>query len=140
MFLENVAVTPAAAGHGIGKPLIRFCEDTARGQGLGRVRLYTNEKMAETLMIYPRLGYAEVGRRTEDGFNRVYFEKALKCPPVLPGSSRRPRPATQTSGNMRQDRKPSCLHLAQNTPAGGVQHSPYILPADVLVFTGFDTG
>lgn len=41
------------------------------------VHLYTNEKMVENLAIYPRLGYAETGRRHEDGFNRVYFEKRL---------------------------------------------------------------
>lgn len=77
MLLENVAVQPWAAGRGIGKALIRFCEDEARRLGLRTVHLYTNEKMTENLAIYPRLGYVEVGRRTEDGFNRVFFEKHL---------------------------------------------------------------
>lgn len=78
MLLENVAVRKAAAGQGIGKALIGFCEETARRLGLGSVRLYTNAKMAENLAIYPRLGYAEAGRRTEDGFDRVFFEKRLR--------------------------------------------------------------
>lgn len=77
MFLENVAVQPTAAGRGIGKSLIRFCEEEARRLGLGAVHLYTNEKMTENLSIYPHLGYTEVGRRTEEGFNRVFFEKRL---------------------------------------------------------------
>lgn len=77
MFLENVAVLPAAAGRGIGKALIRFCEEEARRLCLGAVHLYTNEKMTENLSIYPRLGYREVDRRTEEGFNRVFFEKRL---------------------------------------------------------------
>lgn len=77
IMLENVAVFPDAAGRGVGKALIGFCEDEARRRGLNAVHLYTNEKMTENLRIYPRLGYVEVGRRTEDGFNRVYFEKAL---------------------------------------------------------------
>lgn len=77
MLLENVAVQPAATGRGIGKSLVRFCEDEARRLGLGSVRLYTNEKMTDNLSIYPRLGYTEVSRRTEDGFNRVFFEKHL---------------------------------------------------------------
>lgn len=77
MFLENVAVHPAAAGKGIGKALIGFCEAEARLLGLDAVALYTNAKMTENLTIYPRLGYLETGRRTEDGFDRVYFEKAL---------------------------------------------------------------
>lgn len=77
MFLENVAVDPSAAGAGVGKALIRYCEETARREGLGSVRLYTNEKMIENLAIYPHLGFVETERRSEDGFNRVYFEKRL---------------------------------------------------------------
>ena len=77
MLLENVAVLPDAAGKGIGKALIRLCEDEARRQSLAAVRLYTNEKMTDNLSIYPRLGYAEVARCSEHGFNRVYFEKRL---------------------------------------------------------------
>lgn len=77
ILLENVAVLPHAAGRGVGKELVNFCENAARERGLGAVKLYTNEKMTENLSIYPKLGYAEVGRQTEDGFNRVYFEKVL---------------------------------------------------------------
>ncbi|MGE8049857.1 GNAT family N-acetyltransferase [Pseudomonas monteilii] len=77
MLLENVAVLPSAAGQGVGKALIRFCEDAARQQGVGAVHLYTNENMTENLSIYPKLGYVNVGQRTEDGFKRVYFEKTL---------------------------------------------------------------
>ena len=76
IMLENVAVLPRAAGRGVGKSLIGFCEDAARQRGMN-VHLYTNEKMTENLSIYPKLGYVEVGRRTENGFNRVYFEKTL---------------------------------------------------------------
>ncbi|WP_299823364.1 GNAT family N-acetyltransferase [uncultured Jannaschia sp.] len=77
IMLENVAVFPEAAGRGVGKELVGFCEETARRRGLDAVHLYTNEKMTENLSIYPRLGYLEVGRRTEDGFNRVYFKKSV---------------------------------------------------------------
>ena len=77
MLLENVAVLPDATGQGIGKALIRVCEDEARRRGFSAVRLYTNEKMIDNLSIYPRLGYAEVARRSEHGFDRVFFEKHL---------------------------------------------------------------
>lgn len=77
VLLENVAVLPQAAGRGVGRMLIGFCENAARRQGIDAVHLYTNEKMAENLVLYPRLGYVEVARRTESGFNRVYFEKRL---------------------------------------------------------------
>lgn len=77
ILLENVAVLHLAAGHGVGKALISFCENAARQFGLNTVYLYTNEKMTENRSIYPKLGYVEVGCRTEDGFNRIYFEKKL---------------------------------------------------------------
>ncbi|WP_414898027.1 GNAT family N-acetyltransferase [Rhodovulum sp. YEN HP10] len=77
VLLENVAVLPASAGRGIGKALVAFCENEARTSGKRAVHLYTNENMEENLSIYPRLGYSEVARRSEDGFNRVYFEKSL---------------------------------------------------------------
>ncbi|RJE78746.1 GNAT family N-acetyltransferase [Paracoccus sp. JM45] len=77
ILLENVAVLPRAIGRGVGKELVNFCENTTRERGLDAVKLYTNVKMTENLSMYSKLGYAEVGRRTEDGFNRVYFEKVL---------------------------------------------------------------
>ncbi|MVV48116.1 GNAT family N-acetyltransferase [Pseudomonas sp. PB120] len=77
ILLENVAVLPSAAGRGVGKSLIGFCESTGRQSGMTAVHLYTNEMMTENLLIYPKLGYAKVAQRTEDGFNRVYFEKPL---------------------------------------------------------------
>lgn len=77
VLLENVAVLPKAAGRGLGKALIDFCETQARASGSSAVQLYTNEKMVENLSIYPKLGYVEVDRRSEAGFNRVYFEKTL---------------------------------------------------------------
>lgn len=77
IFLESVAVLPSAAGRGIGKSLIGFCEGEARRRGFCAVHLYTNERMSENLAIYAQLGYAEVARRTEDGFDRVFFEKTL---------------------------------------------------------------
>ncbi|MGX5221001.1 GNAT family N-acetyltransferase [Pseudomonas segetis] len=77
LLLENVAVLPSAAGRGVGKLLIGFCEQAGRKLAIGSVQLYTNELMGDNLSIYPRLGYVQVGHRTEDGYKRVYFEKRL---------------------------------------------------------------
>ena len=77
MFLENVAVKGSAVSKGIGRRLMMLCEGEASRLGLGSIQLYTNEKMTENLSIYPHLGYRETGRREEDGFSRVYFEKKL---------------------------------------------------------------
>lgn len=73
MHLENVAVYPAFSGRGIGKSLIRTVENAARDSGLAAVELYTNVAMTENLLLYPALGYQEYDRRSEAGFNRVYY-------------------------------------------------------------------
>ena len=77
MHLENVAVSPSAHGSGYGVRLIEFAESAARDQGFKNMELYTNEKMTENISYYLQLGYVEVARRNEDGFNRVYFRKEL---------------------------------------------------------------
>ena len=77
LHLENIAVSPAHAGLGIGKKLITFVEKEARRKGLVAVELYTNEAMTENLNMYPRLGYLETGRSLQDGFKRVFFRKVV---------------------------------------------------------------
>ena len=57
--------------------LVAHAETLAAGAGLEAVELYTNQDMTENLRLYPRLGYVETGRRSEDGYRRVYFRKAL---------------------------------------------------------------
>jgi ribosomal protein S18 acetylase RimI-like enzyme len=76
--LENVAVQPAAQGAGLGGALIAHVEAMARAGRTVAVELHTNARMAENLGLYPRLGYIETGRGTEDGFSRVYYRKKLK--------------------------------------------------------------
>ncbi len=76
-FLENIAVHPADQGKGFGRALMAFVERQARAAGCDEIRLYTNERMTENLAYYPHLGYEEIDRRNEDGYNRVYFRKRL---------------------------------------------------------------
>jgi ribosomal protein S18 acetylase RimI-like enzyme len=40
-------------------------------------QLYTNVKMARNIGWYERLGFVETRRGVENGFERVYFRKAL---------------------------------------------------------------
>ena len=75
--LESVAVMPDCGGRGIGKLLIEHVEKTAKHAGYKTVGLYTNEAMTENITMYPKLGYVEVGRKLDDGFNRVFFSKLL---------------------------------------------------------------
>ena len=41
------------------------------------IELYTNELMVENIAWYGKLGFKEVERKHEDGFNRVYFRLDL---------------------------------------------------------------
>jgi len=77
MMLENVAVAPEVQGLGVGARLLRLAEEQAQEQGLPEVRLYTNEAMTENLTYYPRHGYRETHRSTQDGYHRVFFTKVI---------------------------------------------------------------
>ncbi|KAL7805527.1 acyl-CoA N-acyltransferase [Trichoderma aethiopicum] len=76
--VNNLVVEPAAQGRGYGRVLMDFAEEVAREKGLSCVSLFTNVKMHENVGLYLKLGYEETGRRTEDGYERVYFRKQLK--------------------------------------------------------------
>lgn len=77
MLLDTLAVWPAQAGRGIGRSLVAHIEGLAHAQGLRAITLYTNAAMVENLRFYARLGYVSTGRRLQDGFDRVFFRKAL---------------------------------------------------------------
>lgn len=78
VFLENIAISPAYQGQGLGRALMQFVEQRAQMAGLDEIRLYTHERMTENLTYYPNLGYTEFDRRTEDGYQRVYMRKFLE--------------------------------------------------------------
>jgi N-acetylglutamate synthase-like GNAT family acetyltransferase len=77
LLLENVAVLPQAQRLGVGSRLLHVAEEQARAHGLHQLRLYTNEAMTENLAWYPRRGYRETHRSSENGFRRVFFTKDL---------------------------------------------------------------
>lgn len=77
LYLDAVAVHPDAAGRGLGRALIGAAEAEGQARGLGEIRLYTNAAMAENLTLYPHLGYRQVDRRLDQGFDRVFFAKGL---------------------------------------------------------------
>lgn len=76
--ISNVVVGPAAQGRGFGRTLMDFAEAVAREKGIDSLVLYTNAKMHENISLYPRFGYIETERKSEDGYDRVYFRKQLK--------------------------------------------------------------
>ena len=76
--IDNVAVFPSRKGQGIGKALLVHAEHEARERGYASLYLYTNEKMAENIALYKKVGYVEYQRRQEEGFRRVFLRKALR--------------------------------------------------------------
>ena len=77
VLIETLAVHPFCQGRGVGQGLLVHAEAEARRAGQPRVRLYTNELMADNLIWYPKRGYVETDRREEEGRRRVFFAKKL---------------------------------------------------------------
>ena len=77
LVVNNVAVAPDRQRQGHGRALLAFAEDEAHRRGLPEIRLHTHARMADNLIMYPRLGYVEAGRENQRGFDRVLFVKAV---------------------------------------------------------------
>ena len=77
LFIENIAIHPDHQGRGYAGEIFSLLEARARSSDMSAIELYTNEKMTENLTLYPRLGFEEIDRRSEAGFNRIYFRKTL---------------------------------------------------------------
>ena len=75
--LQNIAVAPEAQGKGYGRRLIAFAEEQARERGFTELRLYTNVLMVENIALYHHLGFREIGRIHENGFDRLYMAKPI---------------------------------------------------------------
>jgi ribosomal protein S18 acetylase RimI-like enzyme len=84
LFLDTIAVAPDTQGSGFGKRLMARAEADAVELGLAEIRLYTNEAMTENLTFYPRLGYRETARATDEGYRRVFYVKAVDLRPDAP--------------------------------------------------------
>lgn len=75
--LDNIAVDPKAQGERLGSKLLAHVEQYLREEGCGAYTLYTNVHMTENIAWYRRAGFTETGRGSQDGFDRVFFRKAL---------------------------------------------------------------
>jgi N-acetylglutamate synthase-like GNAT family acetyltransferase len=77
LLIENIAVSPASQGAGVGSLLMQTAEQHARQAGVSEVRLYTHELMTENHAYYRHRGFVETHRAVANGFARVFFTKQL---------------------------------------------------------------
>lgn len=108
LVIEKVAVDPSCQGRGVGRALLAAAERHAAELGRGELRLYTNAAMTENLRFYPRLGYVEVDRRLDDGFDRVCFAKPAPPPMQIKTERLLSRPIRQADAD--------ALHLVFSDP------------------------
>lgn len=87
--LDILAVAPEAQGQGMGAAMVSHAETLAQDVGLEAVTLYTNAAMEGAQRLYARLGFELVERRQQDGFDRLFYRKALtgRVLPTSPASS-----------------------------------------------------
>jgi ribosomal protein S18 acetylase RimI-like enzyme len=78
LLLDNIAVSPARQGLGLGRRLLAFAEAEAMRRGYHEIRLYTHQTMVENQHLYASIGYEETGRGTEVGYDRVFMRKQLR--------------------------------------------------------------
>jgi len=57
LLIENVAVSPAFQGRGLGRKLMAHAEQLAASEGFGETRLYTNKLFTQNIELYRKLGY-----------------------------------------------------------------------------------
>ena len=80
LLIENVAVHPAHQRRGLGLALMTFAESTARGNGLGFMRLFTHERMATNIAWYERLGFVISGTEPIGSGRLVHLRKTIPDP------------------------------------------------------------
>ncbi len=78
LLLDNIAVSPARQGLGLGRQMLAFAEAEALRCGYREIRLYTHQTMLENQRLYASIGYEETGCRTEAGYDRVFMRKQLR--------------------------------------------------------------
>jgi len=76
-YVDTVAVAPPHQGSGVGRALLQFAEQEALRRGFDSIYLCTNARMTENQIFYPKMGYIEVDRKLDKGYDRVFYRKSL---------------------------------------------------------------
>jgi [ribosomal protein S18]-alanine N-acetyltransferase len=78
--LYSIAVSPGAAGRGIGSRLLSEAEDVARRRGATRLHLEVRPDNSKAISLYERAGYRRIGQRPDyydDGSPALLFSRQL---------------------------------------------------------------
>jgi ribosomal protein S18 acetylase RimI-like enzyme len=78
LLIENVAVSPAFQGRGLGRKLMAHAEKLAASSGFDEIRLYTNKLFAENVRLYGRLGYKVDREEQLKGGVAVHMSKPIE--------------------------------------------------------------
>jgi len=79
LLIENVAVSPASQGRGLGRKLMAHAEQVAASLGHSEIKLYTNKLFAENVQFYEKLGY-RIDREEEfKGGFAVHLSKSIQA-------------------------------------------------------------
>jgi len=68
---------PTAPGAEVRKGRCHKAEEETERRGYDEFRIYTNLLMVENIALYQHLGFWEIGRIQEQGFDRVYMAKPV---------------------------------------------------------------
>lgn len=77
LWIENIAVAPAAQGQGLGTLLLERAQTRARAAGRPELRLLTNGKMEANIVLYRRLGFTVDKEEPFGDGTVVYMSKRL---------------------------------------------------------------
>ncbi|AWB19932.1 GNAT family N-acetyltransferase [Methylobacterium currus] len=77
LWIENLAVSPACHGQGLGRRMLRHAEDMARALGHMTVRLGTNQAFAGNVDFYRRAGFVVEREEPFRGGVGIYLSKTL---------------------------------------------------------------
>lgn len=79
LWVDNVAVDPAARGRGLGTKLLELAFRRAVELELPELRLLTHELMASNLTLYQHLGWSEYEPDDPEATFLTYFRKPVSA-------------------------------------------------------------
>ena len=77
VLIYSVAIKPEYQKQGLGRRLLAWAEQQAVQDGYKSIRLYTNERFEDNILLYKHLGYQEIGKEPVLNSTWVHMAKQL---------------------------------------------------------------